>query len=200
MLAVDLCCGCGGWTAGLIEEGWSVVAFDITKPKTFPPGALFVQQDVCTISGVAWRDRVDLVVASPPCTEFTQCWNFARHRTPAPAEAMVLVRHCARIAREAGALFVMENVAGARKWFEPEFGKPSWHVGPYYFWGDSPVLFPQGKFRKGIWNTGRDRTGARRWIRDNRAATYVRDPAIRAKIPIEIARAVGAQYQHRSRL
>jgi site-specific DNA-cytosine methylase len=193
-LAIDLCCGLGGWTAGLLAEGWRVIGFDLVKPRQFPIGAQFVQQDVRTISGRLGRGRVGLVVASPPCTEFSQCWNFARHRTPDPAGALDLVRHCFRIAREADAPIVLENVAGARKHFEAEFGAPIWHVGSYYFWGDPIVLRPQGRFTKGMWSTDRDRTGARRWWRDNRAKTYVRDPALRALIPMEIARAVGSQF------
>src|SRR3990167_1783270 len=78
-LAIDLCCGRGGWTAGLLAEGWRVVGFDLVKPTMFPIGAQFVQQDIQTISGIPFRGRVALVVASPPCTEFSQCWNFARH-------------------------------------------------------------------------------------------------------------------------
>lgn len=193
-LAIDLCCGLGGWTEGLLEEGWRVVGFDIVRPKTFPIGARFVQQDVGTISGERWRGRVSLVVASPPCTEFSQCWDFVKHRIPDPVGGMIAVRHCFRIAKECGAPLVLENVRGAQRFFRDEFGTPTWHVGPYYFWGDLLVLQPYGSFRKGIWNTNRDRTGARRWNRENRAATYVRDPAVRARIPREIARAVGAQF------
>lgn len=194
-VAIDLCCGLGGWTAGLLAEGWSVIGFDVVRPRSFPTGAQLVQQDVCTISGTRWRGRVSLVVASPPCTEFSQCWNFARHRVPNPEAGLVVVRACFRIAGEVGAPFVIENVAGARKWFAPEFGPPTWHVGPYWFWGDVPTLRPMGRFVKRIWNTDRDKTGARRWHRDGRASTYERDQSKRALIPIEIARAVGAQCQ-----
>jgi site-specific DNA-cytosine methylase len=170
-----------------------VIGFDVVQPKSFPAGALFVQQDIRTLTGVPWRGVVSLVVASPPCTEFSQMWNMARHRQPEPDRGMDLVRHCFRIGRESSAAFVLENVRGARAFIEPEFGRAAWHVGSYYFWGDGPVLRPQGRFFKGIWNTRKDKNGLERWGRDNRAATYVRDPAERARIPIEIARAVGAQ-------
>lgn len=196
-IAVDLCCGLGGWTEGLLAEGWRVVGFDLVRPRTFPAGAQFVQQDVSTIDGAPMRGRVGLVVASPPCTEFSQVWAFAKHRKPDPEAGLVLVRHCFRIAREAGAPLVLENVAGARRYIEPEFGPSTWHLGPYYFWGDGPVLRPSGDFRKRIWNTNRDKSGARLWARNNRAATYSRDPAERARIPILIARAVGAQVGER---
>lgn len=193
-LAIDLCCGLGGWTAGLLAEGWRVIGFDIARPRSFPPGAVFVQQDIATIDGARWKGLVQLIVASPPCTEFTQVWRYSKWRRPDPEKGMEIVRHCFRIAREAGCPFIVENVLGAREFFAPEFGRPTWHVGPFWFWGDAPVLRPQGRFIKGIWNTERDKLGNYRYPRNGKAA-YLRDPARRALIPLEIARAVGAQLR-----
>ena len=127
-LAVDLCCGLGGWTAGLLAEGWRVVAFDIVRPRSFPAGAQLVVQDIATVSGTPWRGVVDLIVASPPCTEFSQIWRFARHRKPEPGKGVELVEHCWRIRREADCPMVLENVYGAQQFI----GKASRHVGPYY--------------------------------------------------------------------
>jgi len=172
-IAIDLCCGLGGWTAGLLAEGYRVIGFDIARPKRFPTGALFVQQDIATIDGTRWRGRVALVVASPPCTEFSQAWNYAKHRQPDPLGGMELVHHAFRIGRECGADFLLENVAGARVHFLQQYGPPSWHVGPFYFWGGAPVLRPHGRFVKGI----------------------TRDKAERARIPLELARAAAAQHR-----
>lgn len=190
-LAVDLCCGLGGWTEGLLAEGWRVIGFDLVRPRAFPAGADFIKQDVRTIDGRVMRGRVALIVASPPCTEFSQVWSFAKHRTPRPELGVELVEHCYRIADEAGAPLVLENVAGAQK----HIGAAAAHVGPFYLWGAVPLLLPYGRFRKGIWNTNRRRDGSRRWNDGDgwRARTYQRDPAERSKIPIEIARAVGRQ-------
>lgn len=30
-LALDLCCGIGGWARGLVDEGWSVIGFDVRR-------------------------------------------------------------------------------------------------------------------------------------------------------------------------
>lgn len=192
-IAVDLCCGLGGWTAGLLAEGYRVIGFDIARPKTFPAHALFVKQDVATIDGTRWRGRVALIVASPPCTEFSQVWRFAKHRKPDPEAGMVLVRHCFRIVREAGCPFVVENVQGARPFFLQEFGPPTWSVGPFYFWGAAPVLRPHGWFVKGVWNTTPHVNARGTVIAKRRGKAYVRDRAERARVPIEIARAVAAQ-------
>jgi hypothetical protein len=162
------------------------------QPKYRAP---FVQADVRQFSICA--GSVDFIVMSPPCTEFSQIWRFARHRTPDPIAGLACVRACVRIATEAGVPWTMENVQGAVPIFAAEFGLPTWHVGPFYFWGERPVLFPQGTFRKGMWNTNRDKTGERLWNRDGRAATYVRDPALRAKVPIEIARCLAREMATR---
>jgi site-specific DNA-cytosine methylase len=52
-LAIDLFCGLGGWTEGLLAEGYFVVGFDIERHKYGGeryPGHL-VLQDVLTIHG-----------------------------------------------------------------------------------------------------------------------------------------------------
>lgn len=144
-LAVDLCCGVGGWAAGLIAEGFDVVGFDLHRldhpllPRF--PGQKVIA-DVRTISGTSWRGKVELITASPPCTEFSRrCMPF-RHGRPelwAGEPDLSIVRACERIALEAGAPLVLENVRGAVPWL----GKPAHRSGPFYLWGDGvPPLLP----------------------------------------------------------
>jgi site-specific DNA-cytosine methylase len=67
-LAIDLFSGLGGWTDGLLAEGWRVVGFDIEQhvygEHCYP--AQLVLQDALTIHGRQFRDA-HLIVASPPC-------------------------------------------------------------------------------------------------------------------------------------
>ncbi len=67
-LAVDLYCGLGGWSEGLIAEGWNVIGFDIEQhvygDLRYP--AQLVVQDVLTLHGSQFKSA-DLIVASPPC-------------------------------------------------------------------------------------------------------------------------------------
>lgn len=56
-LAIDLYAGLGGWTDGLLAEGWRVVGFDIERHEydgeRYP--AQLVLQDVMTLHGSQFR-------------------------------------------------------------------------------------------------------------------------------------------------
>lgn len=71
-LAIDLFCGLGGWTEGLLAEGFDVIGFDIEAHEydgeKYP--AQLVLQDVLTLHGRQFKDA-DLIVASPPCQEYS---------------------------------------------------------------------------------------------------------------------------------
>src|SRR6202142_3937434 len=71
-LAIDLFCGLGGWTDGLLAEGYDVVGFDIERhvygEHHYP--AHLVIQDVRTLHGSQFRNAT-LIVASPPCQAYS---------------------------------------------------------------------------------------------------------------------------------
>lgn len=71
-LAVDLYCGLGGWSDGLLADGWRCVGYDIERHEYGEPrypGEL-VLQDVLTLDGAQFKDAA-LIVASPPCQAFS---------------------------------------------------------------------------------------------------------------------------------
>jgi C-5 cytosine-specific DNA methylase len=144
-LAIDLFCGLGGWTEGLLAEGYYVVGFDIEQhvygEHRYP--AQLVLQDVRTIHGRQFKDAA-LIVASPPCQAYSwraMPWKAAK---AAPPPDNTLFESCFRIQREASEAagrhvpMVVENVCGAQKWV----GRARWHYGSYYLWGDVPALMP----------------------------------------------------------
>ena len=154
-LAVDLFCGLGGWTDGLLAEGYRVVGFDIERhvygEHRYP--AQLVLQDVLTIHGAQFKDAA-LIVASPPCQEFSYMampWSKAKQKraeyldgTRNVTQLTALFDACFRIQREACEAagrhipLVVENVRGAQEWV----GRSRWNFGSFHLWGDVPALMP----------------------------------------------------------
>jgi C-5 cytosine-specific DNA methylase len=144
-IAIDLFCGLGGWTEGLLAEGYYVVGFDnvhhIYGDHRYP--AQLVIQDVLTLHGRQFKDAA-LIVASPPCQAYSwraMPWKAAK---AAPPPDNSLFESCFRIQREAIAAaghfipLVVENVKGAQKWV----GRSRWNYGSFHLWGDVPALMP----------------------------------------------------------
>jgi hypothetical protein len=150
-LAIDLFCGLGGWTEGLLSEGYRVVGFDIEQhvygEARYP--AQLVIQDVLTLHGAQFKDAA-LIVASPPCQAYSyraMPWKRAK-ALPPPDNS--LFEACFRIQREASEAaghhipMLVENVKGAQPWV----GRAQWHYGSFYLWGDIPALMPIVKGRR----------------------------------------------------
>jgi len=160
-LAIDLFCGLGGWTEGLLAEGYDVIGFDNERHQygdaKYP--AQLVLQDVLTLHGRQFRDAA-LIVASPPCQEFSYMampWSLAKQKQARieadPVEQKrltALFDACFRIQREAIEAaghfipMIVENVRGAQKWV----GRSRWNYGSFHFWGDIPALMPVGSGHK----------------------------------------------------
>jgi hypothetical protein len=150
-LAIDLFCGLGGWTEGLLAEGYEVIGFDIERHDYGTGGypAQLVLQDVLTLHGSQFKDAA-LIVASPPCQSYSyraMPWSRAK-ALPPPDNS--LFEACFRIQSEAIKAaghfipLVVENVRGAQKWV----GRARWNYGSYYLWGDVPALMPMTLKRK----------------------------------------------------
>lgn len=157
-LAIDLFCGLGGWTDGLMAEGFDVVGFDIERHDygdgmRYP--AQLVLQDVMTIHGKQFKNA-SLIVASSPCQKYsymampwTKAKDMARWYRDADHperldELNALFRQPERIQREACEAagrytpMIQENVRGAIPWV----GRSQWNYGSFHLWGDVPALMP----------------------------------------------------------
>jgi hypothetical protein len=144
-IAIDLFCGLGGWTEGLLAEGYDVLGFDIERhvygEEKYP--AQLVIQDVLTLHGSQFKDAA-LIVASPPCQAYSYRAMPWRRAKALPPPDNSLFEACFRIQREACEAagrhipMVVENVRGAQKWV----GRSRWNYGSFHLWGDVPALMP----------------------------------------------------------
>lgn len=162
MTAIDLFCGLGGWTEGLLSEGYNTIGFDIERHQygedRYP--AQLVLQDVLTIHGSQFRNAT-LIVASPPCQAYSYMampWSRGKqiaaalrgkgkfpdaYTGPRTIEILNALFHaCFRIQREACEAagryipMVVENVKGAQPWVGPAKA----HFGSFYLWGDVEMV------------------------------------------------------------
>lgn len=172
-LCVDLCCGSGGWAAGFIVEGYRVIGYDIYAQPGFP--GEFRRRDVRSVSGHDFP-RPAIIVASPPCEEFSRHqMPWTRRRNP-PEPDLSIVEACWRIAAEAGAPLVLENVRMAQGWLGPAKA----HYGSRYLWGDAPLPLPRCNTAasKGLALAGQERQ------KQSMSSSH---RAERARIPIVLA-------------
>lgn len=223
-VAIDLFCGLGGWTEGLLAENYRVIGFDIERHEygghRYP--AQLVIQDVRTIRGSQFKDAA-LIVASPPCQEYSYMampWKLAKAKAKAIREDTtgeklavlnLLFNECFRIQREASFAakrhipMVVENVKGAQPWV----GRARWSFGSFYLWGDVPALMPnplrRGKSSGMNWSDGiKQRGSGREWFAgDGKISrmTSSKSPARKmasamiAKIPMPLSRHIGSVFR-----
>ena len=195
-LAIDLFCGLGGWTEGLLAEGYYVVGFDIEQhvygEHRYP--AQLVIQDVLTLHGKQFKDAA-LIVASPPCQAYSYRALPFSHGKSLPPPDNALFDACFRIQSEASAAsgrqvpMVVENVRGAQKWV----GRSRWNYGSFHLWGDVPALMPIGTAVKvgGAGGWFKDRTYQQRrgaGVDRKRVAAEI------AKIPLPLSRHIARCY------
>ena len=216
-LAIDLFCGLGGWTDGLLAEDYRVIGFDCERhvygEHRYP--AQLVIQDVLTLHGSQFREAA-LIVASPPCQAYSyRAMPWKRAKALPPPEN-TLFDACFRIQREASDAagqhipLVVENVRGAQKWV----GRARWNFGSFYLWGDVPALMPMcgqikggggtwfGNYADGIkqggdWFNASQPSISRRCSSKSKARKAA--SAAIAKIPFELARHIAASWKPKDR-
>lgn len=136
MLMLDLGSGLKGASAAMKARGWQVITVDINPD--FKPD-LIADLRKFSYSG----PRPDLVWCSPPCDEFSR--EFMPWSKTGNSPDMSIVLACKRIIDECQPRYwVIENVKGAIRWFEPVLGNYRVNYGPFYLWGFFPM---PGDFR-----------------------------------------------------
>ena len=181
MKVLDLFCGMGGWSIPFLEDGDDVWGIDI---KNYGYPGHFISSDIRELDGYGFSD-MDLIIGSPPCTEFSgpkHAWP--KNHPPKPEEGVKLIEEFHRFVREAQPRFwAMENIQNSEKWYKV---KPQWrfkisHSGRRFLWTNIRIpLSPEFRFDRVFGCTKETR------LRYGRKS--VRASHLRAKIPYSIAR------------
>lgn len=188
---LDLCCGLGGWSIGFYRAGFDCTGVDILDIG-YP--YKLVKMD---LKDYHPNEAFDVVVASPPCTEFSTMVRLAvsrSQRKPAdPAKGLELVKESIRIIQEVNPKFwVLENVQGSLQHIQPLLGPPEVIIKPWYLWGKlPPFLFPQSNFpTKTDFPVGSVRAKAHDQLNSVFAFNPLRS-FFRAKIPLPLSVPLG---------
>lgn len=151
MRVLDLFSGLGGFSEAFLQAGDEVVRVENNPLLSEVPGT--TMQDVLTM-----RDRlvefesegqpirsVDIILAGPPCREFSLAYGAPRAVAQRQNEefepSMELLEATMDIIRIVKPRYwIIENVVGSIKYFE-EFGLPARQIhGPHVFYGNYPMF------------------------------------------------------------
>lgn len=118
MKALDLFCGLGGWSDGLVMEGFEVLGVEINREIARAYKHDVIVADVRTLNGELFKG-FDLIVGSPPCRDFSVAtafgWKYWK-RKPDIKDGLSMVHAFLRIVEHAQPRFwLMENVPRLQK-------------------------------------------------------------------------------------
>lgn len=170
---LDLCSGLGGATRAFVvhPHSWRVIRVD-NDPRH---ASVAHTRVLDVLEWLDWIDdlpTIDVVWASPPCTDFTNADS--RPRTVRGDPDMSVLEACIAIKDYLQPrTFIIENVCGACPWFKPYLGNHRQKIGPFFLWGNFPHLVMDRDFKH-----------------DKMAqSTFSRSP-LRSLIPLEISEAL----------
>jgi len=185
---LDLFSGLGGFSSAFkASERWGVTTVEI-KPEFDPD----VQADVFDLRPSDFDTGFDVVLASPPCQEFSTANNLNGEREP-DGDAIALVYHALGLIRGLDPNYwFVENPRGRLRSYigHPtatvtycQYGEP--RMKPTDLWGDHPTAFVGRRCDYG--------DGCHRSTRNGTTEQQLNGketPAKRSKVPYELSKAI----------
>jgi len=187
---IDLCSGLGGASEAFVQAGWEVLRIDNNPLMSGVPHTKIMDifefeewieeyhDTIMNSERGSWNhfNGPDLIWFSPPCLEFSMAYSSPRsiaQREGKEWDPSTEILECGMRIIELlkPKYFVIENVKGAIKYFEPLLGPPNQINQSYVLWGIFPGFVPPA------FPTKHEKDKRHSPIRAN----------IRAKVPIEIS-------------
>ena len=144
---IDMFSGLGGASEAFIQsKSWDVIRFD-NNPLLKNIEETIITNDMFNLVCVCPKE-INLIWASPPCTDFSGGWaspksihsRIVGDKEPYSPDLTLLKQTIETIDRVKPKTWVIENVVGSIKYFEPLLGKPRQIIGSVVLWGNFPLL------------------------------------------------------------
>ncbi len=161
MKVLDLCSGLGGFSSAFVNDpSWEVMRIENNPLLESVPHTeiicIFEFRDNLAdmISRGYCPTSPDLLLASPPCTEFSM--GYASARSIASREGMLddynpdmSILNCVMDIKNMlkPRFWIIENVVGSRRYFEPITGELKQKNGAFCFYGKFPSFYPDGEIK-----------------------------------------------------
>jgi len=174
---LDLCSGLGGASEAFVQAGWEVLRIDNNPMMSGVPHTKqidifeFEEWIEDNLDEMKVFTNTDLIWFSPPCLEFSLAYSAPRPENPSLEILKCGIRIIEMLKPK---YFVIENVKGAIKHFEPLLGKPAQINQAYILWGVFPGFVPAA------FPTKAEKDKRHSPIRSN----------LRARVPIEISQSL----------
>ena len=148
---IDLCSGLGGASEAFIQAGDEVLRIE-NNPllETVQNTELMTVQQFLSFLIQLVDDghplpNIDLIWASPPCLAFSNAYAAPQSKAQRDGAVyqpdMTILKTCMEIIDILQPrYYVIENVSGAVKWFEPLLGAFSQKLVSFFLWGNYPHI------------------------------------------------------------
>jgi len=134
MKVLDLFSGLGGFSQAFKDRGHEVITVDINP--AFKPT---ICTDILKMDISVLGDGYDVILAAPPCTEFSR-ESMPWSKTGNEPDLSLVFKTIKIINRLKPRWWVVENVRGAIRYFDAIFGSHK-RIGGRYFWGRFPLFY-----------------------------------------------------------
>jgi len=180
---VDMFSGLGGASEAFYQsKNWVIWRYDNNPLLKEVPGSIISDHMFQFVVSGHEGKNIDLIWASPPCREFSGGWASPKsihsrikgEKEKYSPDITLLKQTIETINRVKPKTWVIENVVGSIKYFEPLLGKPRQIIGSVVLWGNFPLLPLSANFKE--LKKFKD-PGSQNPLRSN----------YRAKIPFEIS-------------